>query len=514
MKRGWLARVLMILGFLGLVFYGLAPLFLPTPAPASIPLDQFSAGRAMRHVSVLAQIKRVAGTPGMDQAASYLVSTLKACHLAPEIQVAPSSVGLLRNVVVRLEGSQPGNALLILSHPDSISYGAGDNASGAAVLLETACALNAGQPLKNDIIFLFDDGEEAGYLGGYAFAKNHIYMIEVRRVIGLDTAAWGPVVLLQTTPSNASFIHYYASSVRNPTAFGFLADADWNISQDTSEITPFYAQGIPGMALEDPTAFKGKHSDADTLEKVKEGSLQQMGEQVIALGRSLGNADLMQPSTSDQSYFTLWKIGVVHYPADWNFIFVGISTIGLAFLIGSGIKRKALAGRSLVFSGILLFLAALSMGLVGVVCNSLFKAFFPNTNPGTDSYLNPASLPFFLLDLVCVIIIYSAVRARLVKKWGAPAVLLGGFVVWLLFSVILLAVMRVGSAVFSIPLLVAVLVEIFFARWNAATFIAAGIATVLFSSNVTLAFLGGGLETLVLINILVVLAAEFWAARA
>jgi hypothetical protein len=327
MRQSWLSRGFLAVILLLAALYGSAPLFLPSPAVASVPPDQFSAGRAMRYVSILAQIKRVAGTPGMEQTASYLVEALRACHLEPEIQVASASVGLLRNVVVRLEGSQPGNALLILSHPDSVSYGAGDNASGVAVLLETACALKAGQPLKNDIILLFDDGEEAGYLGGFAFAKSHPWMMEVRRVIGLDTAAWGPVVLLQTTPGNADLIRMYASSVRNPTAFGFFATADWSISQDTSEIQPFYEQSIPGMALEDPTAFNGKHSEADTVEKVKEGSLQQMGEQVLALARSLGEADLIQSSSSDYSYFTLWKIGVVNYPANWNIPLAIFSTL-------------------------------------------------------------------------------------------------------------------------------------------------------------------------------------------
>ncbi len=381
MRQSWFSRGFIAAIFLLAVLYGSAPLFIPSPAPASAPTDQFSAGRAMRHVRALAQTKRVAGTPGMEQTAGYLVEALKACHLEPEIQVASSSVGLLRNVVVRLEGKQPGNALLILSHPDSVAYGAGDNASGAAVLLETACALKAGQPLKNDIILLFDDGEEAGYLGGFAFAKSHPWMMEVRRVIGLDTAAWGPVVLLQTTPGNAGFIRAYASSVRNPTAFGFFAAADWTISQDTSEIQPFYEQGIPGMALEDPTAFYGKHSEADALERVKEGSLQQMGEQVLALARSLGEADLLHSSTSDHCFFTLWKIGVVHYPANWNIALAILASLGLAALVVKGIRQKTFSVRSFFLAVLFLLLALVGAAVIGVMTTKIFGSFIPISTP-------------------------------------------------------------------------------------------------------------------------------------
>lgn len=326
-----------------------------------------------------------------------------------------------------------------------VAYGAGDNASGAAVLLETACALKAGQPLKNDIILLFDDGEEAGYLGGFAFAKSHPWMMEVRRVIGLDTAAWGPVVLLQTTPGNAGFIRAYASSVRNPTAFGFFAAADWTISQDTSEIQPFYEQGIPGMALEDPTAFYGKHSEADALERVKEGSLQQMGEQVLALARSLGEADLLHSSTSDHCFFTLWKIGVVHYPANWNIALAILASLGLAALVVKGIRQKTFSVRSFFLAVLFLLLALVGAAVIGVMTTKIFGSLYPNLNPYTDSYLVPASLPFFLAALLIVASAYLVWRAKISNCLSAEAIALAGLFFWLLFALLTTFWLNVGS---------------------------------------------------------------------
>lgn len=43
--------------------------------------------------------------------------------------------------------------------------GAADDASGAAILLKTARALKSETPLRNDVIFLFTDGEETGLFG-------------------------------------------------------------------------------------------------------------------------------------------------------------------------------------------------------------------------------------------------------------------------------------------------------------------------------------------------------------
>jgi len=511
MKRYLVSNGMLIIGILALALYGSAPLFLPPPAPASIPMEQFSAGRALQHVQKLAQNPRVVGTTGMEKAASYVAGILRGCNLEPEIQAAPSKKGTLHNVVVRLPGSQPGNALLIVSHIDSVSFGAGDNASGAAVLLEMACSLKTGEQLRNDIIFLFEDGEEAGYLGGYAFAEMDPEVQAVRRVIGLDTAAWGPVVLLQTTPGNADFIRAYASSVKNPTAFGFFADADWNISNDSSELLPFYERSLSGLELEDPTAFSGKHSETDTLEKVKPGSLQQMGDQVLSLARYLGNTDLAHTSGSNLSYFFLWGLGLVHYPATWNLVFAVLSVVGWAILTGKGIRQKTMGGRAIFLATVFLFVAIIGSAILGIAGTAVFGMLFPNPNANTGSYLVPASLPFFIAAVACILHVYLFIRGKLAKRFGREEVTQAGLVFWFLLSILTAALLPVGSYIFTIPLTAAILAGFWPGRWRFARFIPASIATILFVPNVVLAFLGTGLETLVLVAILAVLNVELWA---
>jgi hypothetical protein len=510
-KRNWITVIVMAAGFLLLSLYGSAPLFLPHSKPASIPADRFSAERAMQTVQALSQSPRRAGTMEMEQAVAYISNTLRACDLEAEIQNAASKIGILRNMVVRLPGSMPGNAILIVSHLDSVSYGAGDNASGAAVLLETACTLKAGARLRNDILLLFEDGEEQGYLGGYAFAASDASMDTIRRVVGLDTAAWGPGVLLQTTPGNAAFIQAFAHALKNPIAFGFFADADWTISRDTSEIQPFYERGLPGLELEDPTAFQGKHSATDVADQVKPGSLQQMGDQVLALVRSLGNSDLTGSSKTELSYFVLWGLGLVHYPAGWNSIFIILSTLILAGILAIQIHKKIVSWRAFLASFGFLLVGLIGSILVGVIGSQLFGLIFPSPNPETDSYLLPASLPFFLAAVILVVIAWLVFRTSLARRSGMPAVNLAGLFLWAILAILLAVFMPVGSALLTLPLLAACLVALLPARLKVAGVIPAAMAVILFTPNIVLAFLGTGMQTLILVTILAALCAEIWA---
>lgn len=89
------------------------------------------------------------------------------------------------NLIGRLPGRNPGaGAVLMMAHwdhfgecaaapaEDLICNGAIDNASGLAVVTETARALAKGRPLDRDVYFLATTGEELGLLGAIAFAEN------------------------------------------------------------------------------------------------------------------------------------------------------------------------------------------------------------------------------------------------------------------------------------------------------------------------------------------------------
>ena len=73
----------------------------------------------------------------------------------------------MKNVVARLPGREPGKSVLLMAHYDSVPAGPGvsDDMAGVAAILEVARVLKAGPPLRHGVLFLLNDGEEAGLAG-------------------------------------------------------------------------------------------------------------------------------------------------------------------------------------------------------------------------------------------------------------------------------------------------------------------------------------------------------------
>ena len=209
----------------------------PTPIAASAPPAEFSAERALRHVEALGRETHPVGTAAHARARAYIVSELQALSLDPQVQEAtvvdPISLanpqwgvaGTIQNVVARLAGTGGGKAILLVSHYDSVATapGASDDSSGVATLLETARALKAGPPLKNDVILLFVDGEEVGLLGARGFVEQHPWAKEVGLALNFDTGGnAGVVYTYETSPGNAGLIPEYAAAVPYPVASSMM----------------------------------------------------------------------------------------------------------------------------------------------------------------------------------------------------------------------------------------------------------------------------------------------------
>jgi Zn-dependent M28 family amino/carboxypeptidase len=79
------------------------------------------------------------------------------------------------NIVATLPGRDPTGAVVLVAHYDSVAAGPGASDDGAAVaaMLETIRAVRVGGPLRNDLVLLIADGEEAGLLGADAFVRSN-----------------------------------------------------------------------------------------------------------------------------------------------------------------------------------------------------------------------------------------------------------------------------------------------------------------------------------------------------
>jgi Zn-dependent M28 family amino/carboxypeptidase len=91
------------------------------------------------------------------------------------------------NVVAVLKGMGGQNeSLLISSHFDStpVSHGATDDGIGASAMLSTIKALLVSPTLEKDIVFLFNNAEEPGLLGGTFISSNiKLLRLQARRFL-------------------------------------------------------------------------------------------------------------------------------------------------------------------------------------------------------------------------------------------------------------------------------------------------------------------------------------------
>ncbi len=185
----------LILGFF--IFLSTLETTPPAAVPSSAPLTEFSSGRAMQHIGVIAQKTHAPGTAEHSVVRDYIVKELTGMGLKPEIQKTAQSIDLrshafgavVENIVVKLPGTRTGGKSVLMSaHYDTVphSAGASDNAAGVAALLETLRTLRTGPALANDINFLFTDGEEIGLLGAMAFVEKHPAAKDVKVALNFD----------------------------------------------------------------------------------------------------------------------------------------------------------------------------------------------------------------------------------------------------------------------------------------------------------------------------------------
>lgn len=326
--------------------------------PASAPLDQFSAERAMKHLPIIAREPHPQGSPAQAAVRDYLVDQLTEMGLEVEVQRTSG----LENVVTRLRGTSPTAAIVILAHYDTVSYspGAGDNGSAVAALLEITRALSSGSSPRNDIIVLFDDGEEYPdiFAGTKAFVREHPWMSDVRVAISIDTAVAGPISTNEVGPNNGWLVGVLADAYTGGAWTSFSGGGQYNS-------TPFSNEGILVLALEDNYPFRQKHTVEDLPGIIRPASVQQMGEQTLAIARELGDRDLADPRGEQQTFFAVPVLGLIHYPESWSLPLAIFAGFLLVVALGLNLWRGNASWRGLgIAFGMILLTTILSV--VGV----------------------------------------------------------------------------------------------------------------------------------------------------
>lgn len=359
----------------------------PPLVEASAPAAAFSAARAMQDVRAMAQRPHPTGSADIARVRDHLLTRIGALGL--EVSVRPGegfrpaskngrslSVAAVQNVVGVLPGQDRDlPAVLVMSHYDSVhnSPGAADDALGAAAALEIARALKAGPTPARDVIFLFTDGEEAGLLGADAFFARDPTAARVGVVLNMEARGdAGRAAMFQTGPENGALLALMARVAVRPSANSLASTVYERMPNDT-DFTHAVKAGLPGLnfaLIDNQLAY---HTPLSTPERLDQGSLQHMGDQVLPMARALASGQTLPAKTPNVIYSDVLGLTLISYPTA-----VGWGLLALAAAMIGFVAWRALAGsatspvqivRGVAGAVLLVLAAALVLHLMGRLLN-------------------------------------------------------------------------------------------------------------------------------------------------
>ena len=311
---------LLLVVILLLSYQGLRP---PLPKPTSAPAQEFSAERARAILQRLVGdgVPHPTGSVHHEAVRAQVVDAFTQIGYEPQIQTGFAcdeygECATVKNVVARLEGSASGPAILLAAHYDSVPAGPGafDDGAGAATVLEVARALKSLPTPKNSVVFLIDDGEEAGLLGARVFVEHHAWAKDIRAIVNVDNRGTsGPSLMYETGDANEWATRLYAQHASRPATNSIFYFAYKHLPSDT-DFTIFKAAGYQGLnfaAIGDATQY---HTPRDDFENANTSTMQHHGDNAFSSVQAFAAAEIADPPKSTAAYFDIFERWTIVWP--------------------------------------------------------------------------------------------------------------------------------------------------------------------------------------------------------
>ncbi len=312
-----------------LAFVALTKFKAPEPVPASAPPTEFSAERALTHIGVIATAPHPVGSHANDAVRKYLLAQLLSLGLSPQV-FNETGVRKFGNSVIitqthdilgRLPGVQSSGTIMLMAHYDStpLAPGAADDGAGVAAILESLRALRASSPLKNDLIVLLTDGEEAWLAGAEAFATGHPWIKDVSLIMNFEARGnRGPSMLFETSSGNSSLIEATAHFASHPIGSSLFSSLYKLLPNDT-DFTIFRPYRIPGLNFAFGENLEAYHSGLDSTRNLSLASLQHHGSYALELTQHFGQINLSQlkERNHDDIFFDWLGSSMITYSESW-----------------------------------------------------------------------------------------------------------------------------------------------------------------------------------------------------
>jgi len=326
----------------------------PAPEGPDAPAHAFSAARAMADVRSVAAAPHPTGSAANRAVRDHLFARMTELGLSPRLRrddvLAPPRPNLLyggsvESLVGVLPGADPAQpALAIMAHYDSVpgAPGAGDDGAGVAAALEVIRALKAQGVPARDVALVITDGEEMGLLGARGFFAGDPLAKRLGFVLNLEArGSGGRVQMFQTGRDNGAAIDLFRSTARRPSAGSLFGEVYARLPNDT-DFSLARETGLAGFNY----AFVGRafdyHEPTDSPEHLQEGSLQDMGAQVLAAAETLAFAPRLPERSPDAVYGVLFGDAMLAYPPAWGWAPLAAAAGLIALAVRRARRRRAL----------------------------------------------------------------------------------------------------------------------------------------------------------------------------
>ena len=426
----------------------------PDPVSKDTPSSEFSAYRAIEHLEHIASKPHSIGTTEHEKVYQYIISQLHKLGIKPELQTKevylPDSyvATTVKNIIVKIPGQEPGKSVLMAGHYDSEQYapGASDDGSAIVTMLETIRLLKTLPPFKNDIIFLFTDGEEIGSVGANTFIQEHPLAKEIGLVLNFESSGTsGPALMFETSQDNNWIISEFAKAVPMPMA-NSLSYEIYRHMPNSTDLTSFKNKGYKGFNFAYIENRYDYHSGGDNIENTSVSSIQHDGSYATSLIKHFANIDLNNSEKGNAVYFNTIGNGFIHYHEAWVMPLMILTCIVFIIILILGIRKKLINPSKLVV-GFLSFIIQLIVtpAIVTLIYLILLK-YYPEADLMLLFYNYRILLLGFVLIAIAIAFCFYNIATQGIKIWQ--------LITFIVFIFVLLAL----SAQISLVAVVATLI--------------------------------------------------------
>lgn len=426
------------------------------------PNTTFSTDRALEHVKAISVDPHGVGFDAHETVKTYIIDELTQMGLETSTQIGYTAgdwgnYSKAENIIARIKGSQPGKALMLLSHYDSnphSSLGASDAASGVATILEGVRAYLASDAVpKNDILILISDAEELGLNGADLFVNRHPWAKDVGLVLNFEARGSGgqSYMLIETNRGNEKLIEEFTKANPDYPVANSLVYSVYKLLPNDTDLTVFREdRDIEGYNFAFIDDHYDYHSALDNYDRLDRNSLAHQGSYLMPLLHHFSQTDLSDlKSLNDSIYFNVPLFKFVSYPFDWIWPMFYLALALMLALLFYGFKIKCLNLKEIGRGFLPLILVLAINGIVGWYAWSALKWIYPGYNDILQGFTyngHKYIIAFVLFTLGTCFWVYHRYR-----KIPISNLLVAPLVIWLVICWGLTSYLP-GASYFIIPL--------------------------------------------------------------